>query len=141
MATNFTKGKNLRLKFAGDKFYHAQECSLSISAKDEDVSTKDTQGDEIISDGYSYTISTSGLMAVLPDGTVGYITTGDLMRSLIAGTFLEWEFTDEVVGNDVYSGTVKISQGDITASNGSGATSSFSFKGSGDIVITVVPED
>jgi len=141
MATNFIKGKNLRLSFGDKLLWHAQECTLSISAKNESVSTKDTQGDEIVMDGYNYTLSTNGLAAALPDGNTTHITGDTLTDAVLNNTLINWEFGTGVVGSRMYSGTAYVTQADISASNGSAVTGSFSFTGSGDITAVAVPED
>jgi len=139
--TDFVKGKYLRLKFGGKTLWHAQECTLSISSKNETVSTKDTQGDEIVMDGYNYTLSTNGLIAALPVGDTTHVTGDTLIDSQLAGTSLQWDFSSDVVGSRIYSGTVYITQSDISAATSGAATNSFSFTGSGDIIPTTVPED
>jgi len=135
----FIKGKNLRLKFNDLWLLHATTCGLSIASKTEEVATKDTDGDEILSSGYGYTLSTSALMATLPTGDTTHAVTDYLVDAQLDETLVPWEFTTGVAGDRVYSGMCRVTQSDIAAENGSIATTGFSLVGSGNITRGVVP--
>ena len=134
----FRKGKNLRLKFNDKWLLHATDCGLSISSDTEEIATKDTDGKEILIGDYSYTLSTSALMASLPSGDTTHIVSETLIDAQLDKTLVEWEFTDGIAGTKIYSGTVYVTQSDITATNGSVAGTSFTLNGSGSIAREVV---
>jgi predicted secreted protein len=134
----FTKGKDLRLKF-GDKFLlHATSCSLSFSTDTEEITTKDTVGKELVLGDQSYTLSTSALVATLPDGNTTHVVKSYLINAWKNKTLIAWEFTDGEVGNDIYSGNCYVTGGELTADNGSIANTSFSLTGTGEFVIGVI---
>jgi len=132
----FRKGKEFRLTVGDKKLYHETEFNISITAKSEDISSKDTAGDESVPDGYNYTFTVNSLTAAAPTGSgaADYIIGDTLVDALLAGTLLEWSSLSAVGGSRGYSGQCYCTQADITASNGTTVTGNFSFKGNGDIL-------
>lgn len=133
MASTIYKGKNLRFKFNGKALYHATSCKLSISTKLEEIATKDTDGTISTPSNYSWSISSDCLVANVPAGSTtksGYM---DLVLMQLAGEEIDVEFSTEETGDFTLSGKVLIESSDATAEVGSSASSSFSFKGNGNL--------
>lgn len=133
------QGKNLRLKFNDKLLMHATECSIDISSDTEEIASKDTQGKEVISSDYGYTLSTSALYSTLPSGDTTHMTSDALIDAQLDRTLVEWEFTTGVEGQKIYSGQCYVTSSNIGASNGSIANTSFTLTGTGDITRGVVP--
>ena len=136
-AGDFIKGKNLRLKVEGKTVFHATECNWSTSRELEDIATKDTNGKRRVLGDYDFTCSTSMMLAEkAASGTQHDVF--DLLEMYKDGVKVDIEFTTDVAGSKVISGSYYIQQCDITASNGSTATGNFSFAGEGDFAIETV---
>lgn len=134
----FIKGKDLRISVGDKKIFHSTECSLSITRDLEEIATKDTDGKMQLAGDYSWSLSASALVNV--DAAVTTHTkTEALIDAVLSGTPVTVEFTTGVVGATVYSGSAFVVQADITASNGTTVTGSFSFTGNGDLEAGVVP--
>ncbi|OIQ16547.1 MAG: hypothetical protein BM557_09540 [Flavobacterium sp. MedPE-SWcel] len=134
----FIQGKKLRLSFGGKKLWHATECSLSITTDFEELASKDTDGKNQLPGDYSWTLSTSNLVADLPDGDTTHVNADDLIDLQLNDTIVTVEFTTGVTDDTVYSGSAYVSQSDITATNGAVSSGSFSFNGDGKLTKDVV---
>lgn len=136
-AGDIYKGRKVRISIGGKTLYHATSCKLSISAKLEEIATKDTNGTIQVPDGYSWNASTEALVAdkaALSD----QLDAMDMMQNLISGTELDFEFTTNETGDFLFTGKVLVSQADITADTGSAVKGSFSFVGQGDLIKEIV---
>lgn len=132
------KGKNVRFKFADKTLYHATSCTLAISSTLEEIATKDTNGTVSTPGNYSWTISTNALVADKPALSATQSDFMDIVALQLAGTLIEVEFTDGATGSFVLSGSVYVESANITAEVGQSVTGDFSFKGTGDLVKSVV---
>lgn len=136
-------GHNLRLKVGDLKVYAATTCDLNISGETRDLAHKDigTGTGAGWSDAEygtkSWESSTDCLYAEDVAGTHTDFQT--LFAAFNANTKLDWEMSDDVVGNTRYSGEVVITALNLNAPNNEEATFTVSLKGSGPITIDVVP--
>lgn len=131
------KGKNVRFSFQGKTLYHATSCKLSISTALEDIATKDTDGTVSVPSNYSWSLSTDSLVADKPVVST-QASFMDIIDYQLAGTEIDVEFTDGVVGSFKYAGKVFVESSDMTADVGSSMTGSASFKGNGNLTKSVV---
>lgn len=131
------KGKDLRVSTNGNTLYHSTSCSISVSTSLESISTKDTKGTVSVPSNYEWTLSAESLMADKPLASTqnDYY---DLLQLQLAGEEVDIEFTTGEVGDVVFSGKAYIESFSGNADTGSSATSSFSFKGNGDLEISRV---
>lgn len=128
------KGKNMRLSFEGKTLFHATSCGLSISTTLEAIATKDTDGEMNIPGNYSWSLSTSALLADKPVAST-QTDFNELVIMQLAGTEIDVEFTTGETGDVIYSGKAFIESADITSEVGSMANGSFSFKGNGSLTV------
>lgn len=136
-AGDFIKGKNLRLKVEGGTVFHATECGFSTSRELEDIATKDTNGKRRVPGDYDFSATTSMMLAEkAASGTQHDVY--DLLQIFKDGVKVDIEFTTDIQGSKVISGSYYIQQCDIAASNGSTATGNFSFAGDGEFEIETV---
>lgn len=131
-AGKFYKGKKVRISLDGKTLYHATSCKVDISAKLEEITSKDTEGDVSVADGYSWSASTEVLVADKPlDSTQAEAM--DLVDYVLTGEELDFEFTTSETGDFLLKGKVFVSQVSIDASTGSAVKGSFSFVGQGNL--------
>lgn len=131
------QGKNVRFKFQDKTLYHATSCALSISTTLEEIATKDTDGTVSTPGNYSWSITTNALVADKPVAS----TQSDFMDIIdlqLGKTLIAIEFTDDVTGSFKLAGNVYVESANITAEVGQSVTGDFSFKGTGDLVKSVV---
>lgn len=131
------QGKNVRFKFQDKTLYHATSCSLSISTTLEEIATKDTDGTVSTPGNYSWSITTNALVADKPVSS----TQSDFMDVIdlqLGKTLIAIEFTDDATGSFKLAGNVYVESANITAEVGQSVTGDFSFKGTGDLVKSVV---
>jgi len=140
-AGQFYKGKNLRLKFEGKVLYHATSCGLSIATDSDEIATKDTLGKVFIPGSYSGSLTTDCLIADKLAGVPGeaFNDAFDLMVLQLNATEVDWEFTNDVVGDRILSGKAYFVNSDITAEEAGIASGSFTLTTTGDITIGLVP--
>lgn len=131
------KGKNLRINFDGKTLFHATSCSLSISTTLEEIATKDTSGSMVVPGNYTWSLTSAALFADKPAGAT-QVDAGDLILLQLSGHEIDVEFTTEITGDRIFSGKVYIENSGVNAEVGSSATSDFSFKGNGDLTLSVV---
>lgn len=134
-AGEFYTGKNLRLSLAGQTLFHATSCGLSISSDNEEISTKDTNGKNIIPGGYSGSLTTDCLIA---DKSGTENDAWDMVQNQLSNTKITFEFTTGTTGDRTISGECYVTQSDITAEENGIATGSFSFITTGDITLGTV---
>lgn len=131
------KGKNLRISVDGATIFHATECSFNSSIQLEEIATKDTQGSLVVSGNYTWGLSTNMLVA-----DKAALSTQDDYKGLLekhkAGTQVSVEFTTDVTGDLVISGSAFIESISITAPTQGFATAECSLKGSGDYTVATV---
>ena len=115
--------------------YHSTSCSINITMALEAIATKDTKGTMNVPGNYDWSLSAETLMA--DKAVAGSQTdTFELITSLLLGKELDIEMTTGVNGDILMSGKVFIETTGISADVGSSATSSFSFKGNGDLTVS-----
>lgn len=132
------KGKNVRFRFDGKTLYHATSCALSITTTLEGIATKDTNGTVSTPSNYEWSITTNALVADKPTASTTQSDFMDIVSLQLAGTPIEIEFTTDVAGDFILSGTVYIESANITAEVGNSVSGDFSMKGSGDLTKAVV---
>lgn len=132
------KGKNLRIKVDGNTIFHATECSFNSSMSLEEIATKDTDGNLVVSGNYTWGVATNMLVA-----DKAALSTQEDFASLLnkhkAGTEVEIEFTTGTTGDIIISGNAYIESINFTAPTSGFATGDASFKGSGDYTVGTVP--
>lgn len=137
-AGDIIKGKDLRIKIAGETNYHATECTFSISRTLESIATKDTDGEKKTAGNYTWTLGTNALVANKATASTQNDTKA-ILDALIAGTVVAVEFTTDVEGDIIITGNAFLESVNITASVGSSATYDVSLSGDGDITVAAVP--
>lgn len=136
---NIYKGRKVRISIGGKVIYHATECTVNIDSNTEDLATKDTQGNVVSPDGYSWNASTNALVAELPTGmTSTHSKFMDILDLQLNSTEVDFEFTRGDEDDFVLSGKAYVTAASITASVGSAVSGSFTFTGNGDLSKTVV---
>jgi hypothetical protein len=132
------KGKNLRVRVDGETVFHATECSFNSSIQLEEIATKDTQGSLVVSGNYTWGLSTNMLAA-----DKASLSTQEDFVSLLnkhkAGTEIDVQFTTDVAGDILISGSAFIESISISAPTAGFATAECSMKGSGDYTVATVP--
>lgn len=131
------QGKKVRFKFNGKTLFHATNCKLSVSTKLEEIATKDTNGSIVIPGNYAWSMNTDALVADKPVAS----TQNDFMDLLdiqLLGQVIQIEMTAGVIGDWKLAGEVYIDSADITAGTTGAVSGSFSFKGTGNLVKTVI---
>jgi len=133
------KGKDLRLSVGGKTLFHSTSCSITISTTLESIATKDTNGTINVPSNYEWSLSAESLTAdkAAVSTQVDYF---DLIQMQLAGEELDVEMTTGVDGDVLLSGKALIESTGITADVGSSSTSSFSFKGNGDLTVSKLTE-
>lgn len=122
----YINGQELRVYSGTNKIASAKECSVSIQANVEDVSTKDDeagwQHNEVTGKSWSMTCNTLWVDGDAPAGTTK-------ISPLAVGTELNISFKG--AGGITLAGKALLTQCDIQATNGSKVTGNFSFTGNG----------
>ncbi|MDM1378819.1 phage tail tube protein [Myroides marinus] len=129
------KGKDLRISVGGKTLYHSTSCSISVSTTLEAIATKDTEGTVNVPSNYEWSLSAESLTA---DKAVGGTQNDfyDLLQLQLKGEEVDIEMTTGRDGDVLMKGKAYIESTSISADVGSSSTSSFSFKGNGDLVLT-----
>lgn len=132
------KGKNLRISVDGETVFHSTECSFNSSMSLEEIATKDTDGNLVVSGNYTWGVATNMLVA-----DKAALSTQEDFASLLnkhkAGTQVAIEFTTGVTGDIIISGNAYIESINFAAPTSGFATGDASFKGSGDYTVGTVP--
>lgn len=131
-------GSNVRLSYNGDVLYHTTSCKLQISAKLEEIATKDTNGSVVTPGNYAWNISAESLVADKPSASTTQLGAMDIVDFLLAKTELDIEFTSGETGDWKYAGKVYVESADIDATVDQSMTGSFAFKGNGDLTKTIL---
>lgn len=138
MAGNTYQGKNMRIKVGGKTVFHATECSFSTSRNMDSVASKDTNGNIVSPGDYEWSVSTNFLTANKPDASTTQIGTKELLEDYKEGTLVEVEFTTNIVGDVIISGSAYIKDISLNAPTSGLSTGSASFNGSGDFEVETV---
>lgn len=132
------KGKNLRIQVDGNTIFHATECSFNASMALEEIATKDTNGNLVVSGNYTWGVATNMLVAdkAVASTQEDFVS---LLNKFKAGTQVEIAFTTDIAGDIIISGNALIESINMTAPTSGFATGDASFKGSGDFDVAAVP--
>lgn len=131
----FYKGKDLRIKVGGKPMFHSTSCSISVSTTLESIATKDTDGTINVAGNYEWSLSAETL--TVNKAVAGtQADTFDLLTLQLAGEEVEIEMTTGKKGDILLKGMALIESTNINADNGSSSTSSYSFKGNGDLELS-----
>jgi hypothetical protein len=133
MDGNIYNGSNVRLSYNGKVLFHTTSCKLQISAKLEEIATKDTNGSVVTPGNYSWNISAESLVADKPTASTTQLGAMEIADFLIAKTELDITFTSGEIGDWMYSGKVYVESADIDATVAQSMTGSFAFKGNGNL--------
>ncbi|QQU04031.1 phage tail tube protein [Myroides odoratus] len=133
------KGKDLRISVGGKTVFHSTSCSITISTTLESIATKDTDGTVNVPSNYEWSLSAESLTAdkATSSTQADYF---DLIVMQLAGEEVDIEMTTGKIGDILLSGKAFIESTGISADTGSSSTSSFSFKGNGDITVSKLTE-
>lgn len=134
-AGEILKGKNLRIKVADNTVYHATECSFSSTLELEGLATKDTDGNIQTPGNYEWSLSTSALVAVKQTAS-SQNDTFSIMEKYLAKEAVTVEFTTDVSGDIILSGSAYISSCNITAPVNGSATYDITMTGDGDVTLS-----
>jgi hypothetical protein len=126
-------GKDVRLRLGDKVLYHSTSCQLTVSSKTQEIATKDTNGDLVEPDGYNFTLSLESLWADKETGGTTQLDPMDLLQHQLDEDELTFEMTTNIEGDRVISGKCYVTSTDLGAENGSKASASFQFTGTGDI--------
>lgn len=133
------KGRKVRISVGGKVIYHATECTVSVDSKTEVIATKDTQGDVVVPDGYSWTASTNALVAEVPTAmATTHLKAMEVLNLQLNDTEVDFEFTTGEEDDFVLSGKAYITSASVTATVGTAVSGSFTFTGNGDLTLSVV---
>lgn len=133
------KGKDLRIGVGGKTLYHSTSCSIQISTTLEAIATKDTKGTMNVPGNYEWSLSAESLTAdkAVDSTQADYF---DLIVSQLQGEEIDIEMTTGAKGEILMKGKAYIESTGISADVGSSSTSSFSFKGNGDLEVSKTKE-
>lgn len=134
------KGKNLRIKMAGNKIYHATQCDFTTTRAVESLATKDTNGELKTTGNYTWGLSSSAVVAIKP-ASGNWQDTKTIMDAYLLNQPVAVEFTTDVEGDIIISGSCNIISCNIGAPVNGNATYEVSFDGTGDFTVSVVPEE
>lgn len=137
-AGDILKGKDLRIKIAGETVYHATECSFSTTRDFDEIATKDTDGKKSTPGSFGWTLSTSALVANKATASTQN-DTKSILDAYKAGDIVAVEFTTDVEGDIIITGNAYLASCNITASVGSSATYDVSLTGDGEFTVAAVP--
>lgn len=126
------KGKDLRLSVDGKTLYHSTSCQISISTTLEAIATKDTDGTVNVPSNYEWSLSAESLTA---DKAAASTQNDffDLLQLQLQSKEIDVEMTTGKSGDILLKGKAYVESTSISAEVGSSSTSSFSFKGNGDL--------
>lgn len=134
------KGKNLRIKMASGRIYHATQCDFTTTRAVESLATKDTNGELKTTGNYTWGLSSSAVVATKP-GSGTWQDTKTILDAYLANVPVAVEFTTDVEGDIIISGNCNIISCNIGAPVNGNATYEVSFDGTGDFTVGVVPEE
>jgi hypothetical protein len=131
------KGKNLRIKIDGDTIFHATECSFNSSMSLEEIATKDTNGNLVVTGNYTWGVATNMLIADKAAGSTqeDFVS---LLNKHKDGEIVQISFTTDAIGDVLITGYGYIESINFAAPTSGFATGDASFKGNGDYVVTTV---
>ncbi|MFD0701746.1 phage tail tube protein [Myroides pelagicus] len=129
------KGKDLRLSVDGKTLYHSTSCQISISTTLEAIATKDTDGTVNVPSNYEWSLSAESLTA---DKAAASTQNDffDLLQLQLQSKEIDVEMTTGKSGDILLKGKAYVESTSISAEVGSSSTSSFSFKGNGDLELS-----
>lgn len=134
------KGRKVRIKVGSKAIYHSTECSISVEGATQSIATKDTNGNLVVADGYSWSMTTNTLVAEPGSGeTATHTGFTDVLESLIDGDEVTVQFTSDEEGSFVYSGKAYVTNASATSSVGNAVSGNFTFTGTGDLTISEIP--
>lgn len=133
-AGDIVKGKNLRIKIADNTVYHATECNFSSSLNLEQIATKDTSGSVGSPGSYTWTLDTSALVAVKETGS-SQNDTFSIMEKYFAKEAVSVEFTTDVAGDIIITGSAYLTECSVAAPTDGSATFSVTATGDGDVTL------
>ena len=132
------QGGATRFSYNGKTLYHTKGCKLQISTKMEEIATKDTNGSVVTPSNYSWSASTEALIADKPAGSTTQLGFIDIVQLQLAKTAINIEITDGVLGSWIAVGECYVESADIDATVDQSVSGSFSFKGNGDLNISIL---
>jgi len=135
--SNFLDGSVMRLQVEGKNVFHEVEVSIEGSTDFKEIATKDTDGKEVSPGSQSFSLSCSAKGS--PD------TTTENTDVILLGywknkTKVAFTLTDGIVGHVTYSGEAYLENFNMGSPNDEIVDFSYSLKGTGELVIGVVPE-
>lgn len=132
------KGKNLRIKMGTGRIYHATQCDFTTTRAVESMATKDTNGELKTTGNYTWGLSSSAVVAIKPSSG-NWQDTKTILDAYVANEPVAVEFTTDVEGDIIISGSCNIIGCNIGAPVNGNATYEVTFDGVGDFVVGVVP--
>jgi hypothetical protein len=134
------KGRNVRIRIGDKILYHSTSATINITSNTTEVATKDTNGTIVTPDNYTWSASLESLWANKETGQEAVqLDPKDLIGHQLANDLLTFEFSTDVTGDDMYTGSCYVTNTDLGAEVGNSATASFQFTGSGDLTAGTVP--
>ena len=127
-------GTTMRIKIGSKTIFHETKATFTTSRDFNELASKDINGKEVTPGSYTWSLTCDALIA--------NSTTQEDLASLDvayqAKTLVTMEFSTDVSGDVVYSGSAYVESYNVDAANEEGVTGSFSFKGSGDYTLGTV---
>lgn len=136
-AGDILKGKDFRITFVDGTVYHATEGALSFTRNFDEVATKDTSGNIVTPDTYTWNLNLSALVANKPTSSTQK-DTSDIVTQALSGALVDVEFATAENGDIKFEGQAYVESFEITAATEGRATYSASFKGNGNLTQTTV---
>ena len=128
------EGTTMRIKIGSKTIFHEVSATLTSSIDFKEVASKDTNGKLVTPGAQSWSMTANTLIA--------NSTTQEDLSSLYAAhsgkTAVTIEFTTDVSGDVVFSGSAYVESISIDATNEEVVTGDFSFKGDGDLTMGTV---
>jgi predicted secreted protein len=132
----FYQGTTMRILIGTKQIFHETDASLSSSLDFKEVASKDTLGKEKTPGSQSWSLSCNSLIGNSSLSVQEDITT--LYGYHKAKTLVTIQFTTDISGDVVFSGTAYVGTFNVQATNDEVVTGDFSFEGSGELSIEVV---
>lgn len=133
------KGKNVRIRLGDKILYHSTSAQITVASNTTEIATKDTNGTIVTPDNYSWSASIESLWANKETANAAtQLEPKDLLTHQLNNDLLTFEFSTDEAGDDMFTGSVYVTNTDLGAEVGNSATASFQFTGSGDLTPGVV---
>ena len=130
------QGATMRISVGGKTIFHEVGASLSSTIDFKEVASKDTAGKLKVANTQTWSLSCNTLIA--NSALAAQMDVKTLYDAHKAKTLVTVEFTTDVVGDVVFSGSAYVGTFNVDATNEAEVTGDFSFEGDGGLSIALV---